>query len=412
MGSRGLSRRQFLRVSAGAVTGGGIAAAGVAPASAATVSQIGSSNSANPYARWSNGPNPNGRADYFPLCVWLQSPQNARRYQEIGINCFVGLWQGPTEEQLATLAQYGMRTICAQNDVGLLHKNDPIIMGWLQPDEPDNAQSLPSGGYGPPIPTADIIEAYQQMNAADPTRPVYLGLGQGVANDSWVGRGFPVPWDDYYDYVRGGDITAFDIYPIANGYGPGWLWYPSKGVDRLQMWGERYEKIVWNDIEATNVSTNNYPTPQQVESEVWMSIIHGSRGITYFCHSFVPKFDETGLLDEPDMRAAVATLNARITQLAPVLNSPTLHGAVAVDTSNLNAPVDVLVKQTNGATYVFAACMRDSDTTATFHLSATIGTPHSTAAVLGENRSIGLTGAQFSDEFAPYAVHIYKVSHS
>jgi hypothetical protein len=38
---------------------------------------------------------------FFPIGVWLQSPANAPEYKAIGINTFVGLWEGPTELQLA-----------------------------------------------------------------------------------------------------------------------------------------------------------------------------------------------------------------------------------------------------------------------------------------------------------------------
>ena len=40
--------------------------------------------------------------NFFPLAVWLQSPNNAAKYKAAGINTYVGLWRGPTEEQLAT----------------------------------------------------------------------------------------------------------------------------------------------------------------------------------------------------------------------------------------------------------------------------------------------------------------------
>src|ERR1051326_6512660 len=47
--------------------------------------------------------------DFFPLAVWLQAPANAERYRKAGFNLYVGLWRGPTEEQLATLKRAGMR---------------------------------------------------------------------------------------------------------------------------------------------------------------------------------------------------------------------------------------------------------------------------------------------------------------
>ena len=37
--------------------------------------------------------------DYFPIGVWLQSPENAGHYAA-GINFYVPLWQGPTEKPL------------------------------------------------------------------------------------------------------------------------------------------------------------------------------------------------------------------------------------------------------------------------------------------------------------------------
>src|SRR5688572_27433227 len=75
---------------------------------------------------WSNGlsSDPN----YFPIAVWLQSPHNATAYKAAGINLYVGLWQGPTEAQLAALKAAEMPVICEQNEVGLAHKSDKIIV--------------------------------------------------------------------------------------------------------------------------------------------------------------------------------------------------------------------------------------------------------------------------------------------
>ena len=141
------------------------------------------------YQAWKNGP----PADpgYFPIAVWLQDPKNAPKYKAAGINLFVGLWKGPTEEQLKALTDAGMPVICDQNEVGLKHKDDPIIVAWMHGDEPDNAQPLGGGktGWGPPIPPPQIEGDYKKIKASDPTRPVMLNLGQGVAWDGWIGRG-------------------------------------------------------------------------------------------------------------------------------------------------------------------------------------------------------------------------------
>jgi hypothetical protein len=115
----------------------------------------------SPYAAWTNGL-PVDDA-FFPIAVWLQSPANAAKYRAAGINLYVGLWRGPTEEQLAELKKHGLHVICSPNAAGLQHKDDPTIVGWMHGDEPDNAQSLGRGkGYGPPILLAKIIADYQE----------------------------------------------------------------------------------------------------------------------------------------------------------------------------------------------------------------------------------------------------------
>jgi hypothetical protein len=101
------------------------------------------------------------RADenFFPLAVWVQNPSKAPEYKKAGINTYVGLWRGPTAEQLAELEKHGMHAVCAQNRTGLANQDNKTIIAWMHGDEPDNAQSLGAGkGYGPPIPPEKIIE--------------------------------------------------------------------------------------------------------------------------------------------------------------------------------------------------------------------------------------------------------------
>src|SRR5690348_14183019 len=93
---------------------------------------VGAESAANAQYHWRNGPS--SSASYFPIGVWLQDPRFGRQYREAGFNLYVGLWQGPTEEQIAGLKAAGMPAIVDQNEVGLAHKSDPIIVGWLQQD--------------------------------------------------------------------------------------------------------------------------------------------------------------------------------------------------------------------------------------------------------------------------------------
>ena len=367
----------------------------------------------NAYAGWENGPPSD--PGYFPIAVWLQQPKNAEKYKAAGINLYVGLWEGPTEDQLTALKEAGMPVICAQSKIGLAHRDDPIIIGWMHGDEPDNAQLItdPVTGrksYGGPVPPQRIVDDYERLRAADPTRPIILNLGQGVANDEWRGRGKGAHKDDYLTYVKGCDIVSFDVYPVVGirkPDGENYLWYVPKGVSRLVQWSKG-EKIVWNCIECTRIHNEKAKaTPHQVRAEVWMSLIHGSMGIIWFVHEWEPKFNEHALLDDPEMLAAVTAINNEIHQLAPVLNSPTVKDGATVKSSAAEVPIALVVKKHGGATYVFSVGMRNAPTKGQFEVR---DLPEmATAEVLGEERSIDVKNGKFEDEFRAYDVHLYKI---
>lgn len=366
--------------------------------------------SASPYSRWPRGPSTN--AAHFPIAVWLQSPANAKRYAAAGFNTYVGLWQGPTEEQLAALKSAGMKVICEQNATGRRHEDDSTIIGWMHGDEPDNAQALGSGGgYGPPVPPAEIVRDYERIQQADPSRPILLNLGQGVAWDGWHGRGTRTNHpEDYPEYVRGGDIISFDIYPVSHDQPEiaGRLWYVAQGVDRLVKWTAG-RKIIWDCIECTRINhPTRKPTAAEVRSLVWMSLIHGAQGLIYFVHEWQPRFNEAALLDDPPLLAAVTAINRQVTRLAPVLNRPSTPGAITVSVTDSGAPVALMVKSDGPTTYVFAVGMRDTTAEATFRLP-TGPAPGVGVEVVDENRRLTITEGSFRDHFQPWEVHLYRI---
>lgn len=364
----------------------------------------------SPYAHWPNGP---GRSDrYFPIAVWLQNPANAARYQALGINLYVGLWQGPTEQQLAALKAAKMPVICEQNAVGLAHKDDPIIVGWMHGDEPDNAQPVtdPATGrqtWGSCIPPERIVEDYKRLRERDPSRPILLNLGQGVANDDWVGRGPGAKLSDYETYVKGCDIVSFDVYPVAGldrPDGAELLWYVPKGIDRLVKWTGG-KKPVWNCIECTRISSDRKATPEQVRAQVWMALIRGSRGLIYFVHEWKPRFNEHALLDDAPMAAAVAAINRQVVELAPVLYSPSRDTDLSVASEPAEVPVAATLRQHGGWNYLFAVGMRNHPVTARFTIR---GLGSADIEAIGEGRTVRAEAGGFRDTFTPYQVHLYR----
>lgn len=395
----------------GGTTEGGVTDSGEAGTDAAvacvTDVPVPWSGGAAYYAAWTNGPPSD--PSFFPLAVWLQNPSRADDYAAIGINLYIGLWKGPTEDQLTQLTDADMPAFADQNDTGLSSPLAGILRAWTQQDEPDNAQPNGSGGYDPCIEPSVIQSRYDDMVAADPTRPVYLNVGRGVAHEDWVGRGTCTGHLEHYpQYALGADIMSFDIYPM-NSSPPvhGNLWYLAQGIDRLQE-AVNHQKPIWNWIETGKFGSGGAaPTPEQVRSEVWISIVHGSMGIGYFVHQFEPSFVEAALLANDTMKTAVAEINGRITELAPVLNTQSVSGAVTVTPDDDAIPIDTMVKRLGDATYLFAVSMRAGTTSASFDVTCLPGS--ATATVLDESRSIPVSNGRFSDQFTDYQAHLYRI---
>src|SRR6185369_17547429 len=92
-------------------------------------------------------------------------------------------------------------------------------------------------------------------------------------------------------------------------------------------------------LEASDYNDTTRPTPAQIAAEVWMSIVHGAMGVQYFCHRFKPTFSETDCLDDAPTAAALAKINARLGELAPVLNEPSVANAVVASSSVASIPI-------------------------------------------------------------------------
>jgi hypothetical protein len=340
---------------------------------------------------------------FFPLGVWLQAPHNAKRYREVGVNLYVGLYGGPTQDQLDALDAAGMPVICAQNEVGLNHRGKTIV-GWLQQDEPDNAQGRRPFGYAPPILPSAIVAEYERLHRNDPTRPVLLNLGQGAAWHAWHGRGERTNHpEDYPEYVKGCDIVSFDIYPVTHSHRDvqGKLEFVGRGVQRL-LATSRGKKPVWACIEASHIDNADVlPTPAQVRSEVWIAICSGASGIVYFAHEFAPKFVEAGLLAHDEIAAGVQALNAEVLAHAPVLNTPIVLDAVDV-TTRPKVELAVRAHRHDGVLHLFVASMGPAPTQAHVHVRD---------QQQGSVQFDGGSSEPFTDGGFPFAIDGYGFVH-
>ena len=351
---------------------------------------------------------------FFPIAVWTQDPANASAYKENGINLYINIYGGLNQKKLDALKKAGMRVVARQNSFGLTRLKEPLIYGWINGDEPDNAQrNTKENKWDPCLDPADIIRDYERIKQNDPTRPVYLNVGPGVADTNWIGRGACRGRTDMYmvknnGYLKGCDIASFHIYPVNSHEAEvrGKLWYVAHGIDNLQEWSN-HAKPAWCWIETTHISekTARGPTPEEVKAQVWMALVHGAKGFGYFCHSFVNETDDMALLHDTVMTGAVKAINEQVTALAHVLNGPDTKGYASAESADQSVPVDILTKRDGKVNYVFAVAMRDGETSVSFDVRS-----GKKVEVLGENRTLEIKKGKFVDHFSSYGVHLYKIT--
>jgi hypothetical protein len=175
--------------------------------------------------------------------------------------------------------------------------------------------------------------------------------------------------------------VAFDIYPYNNCGGDpnekvtcGQFWVNAFGVDRLHPWSNR-SQAVWTDIERTTIAavTTAGPTSTQLRSEVWLALIDGANGITYFVHSWAPTLREDGIFASAPIVAAVKVRNQQVKSLGPVLNSANVPGVLTVASSNGAAPVDCDGQGEGAAAVRVRGGLEGRDTLGTFTIAGMTG---------------------------------------
>jgi hypothetical protein len=342
--------------------------------------------------------------DFFPIAVWgsyAHDDANIAKDKAVGINTYV--WAAdPNPNYLQNIREAGMHAFVDGNAGGSAVGNETV--GRVLLDEIDMTE-------GPGACPGRLNEI--RSGIVNDGRATYANYGKGVA--------FWQTDQQAACFVNGPqDITSTDVYwhtdpfetsrpQSQNSWGYGWLMERMRTLDRMDgvvepQWGPFVE--VGN---AMNGSMGP-PTPAEIRAAVWHGLIAGSRAVEYFQHDFNAPCDSHHALRagwEPDWQECygavinmVTSVNAQVTSLARVLNSPFVTSGHTASSS-----VEHMVKWNGQNLYVFAAARTGGS--ASFSMPC-VG--DATAVRLGEPGSVPVSGGSFSDQFADgNAVHIYRI---
>lgn len=273
------------------------------------------------------------------------------------------------------------------------------LLAWHQRDEPE---------YRNPVPLSTILGRYQTWHQNDPTMPISINF----SGASLIG--YDAGWCDltcYVQYLGGGDWAMSDVYPVAGWGQPNSLWWVGQSVDTLYRLAPN--KPIMQFVEVSNQgidqcnATNSCltPTTDQFRAEFWDAIIHGARGVFVFPERVTSgnfSFDNT----TPDMDVEITKQFNTATSLASVLQG--VINPIGMSAS-VASPLEVAWRNYNGHQYIFA--LNFSSTAKAGRAITLTGIGSATQAVVyGESRDVPISNGVMTDDFGPYAIHIYQVN--
>ena len=342
-----------------------------------------------------------GGKPFIPLLVWVQPPKMISYWKELGVNTLV--WSGdPTAKDfLDGLEKEGMRGVLEYKDKTKSLKEHPALLFWVA-GSPDHGRE----NIFPPEKWKAVCD---NIRKEDPANKIFFyfanyGFLQGIEK---FDRSF------YPKYCEYGDALGFSFYPITTWGKPEWIPRTAESVDLIKGYSNN-SKPVLAFVEATSILPG-VPKEKLIEighpdgakdfeftNMVWQALVHGAKAIGYFTVSWNPwRWDSS----TPEIKNAMKTNNELITKLTPVLCSADVTGKVEKKEEN-GGQVDILVKEFEGKTYIFAVNMRNKEEKVNFTVA---GLKKNSTITANENRKIIPGEGIFEDTFSPYGVNIYTV---
>jgi hypothetical protein len=287
-----------------------------------------------------------------------------------------------------------------------LFKDHPGLGCWKGADEPDWGKE----------PVENLLNARRIIAEEDPNHPV------------WIVQAPRGTVDSMREYNGTMDITGQDIYPIS--YPPGiHSLTPNPEISLvgdhtdIMMSVTQGKKPVWMTLQIAwsgvngEGRTRRMPTLPQERFMSYQAIIHGARGLIYFGGNTKPSMSEEDLklgwnwrfwnnvlrrivLEVGDKSPLAPALVARDSEIPIVPKIPGVEFARAKG-------IETRVREVGDDIFLFA-CQRNRDTVQV-KFQGVPPVDETGILMFEEPRTVKVENGVFTDWFAPFEVHVYKL---
>ena len=371
-----------------------------------TASPLGTASTNKSSSTWT----PAQTTGYFTIGVYYQPIQTYATWKARGINTVIDFPKDEADLKLYDQAAaanelYQIRppSTVASDDV-----NNPYLLAYTQPDEPDIQG----------IPVSTLAANYAAWKARNPNLPIIVNVSGANAVyqlDSLT--------DSLYKQIFAeAEWVSSDTYPVGVWGQPQWIdkavpqvpnqWDLSttpfndgtavQKIDQLSGGKQQFAYIEtsYQGLSQANSATARQPTPDEVRGETWDAIINGAKGVIYFPFTFPDTPDGT----PANVVSEMTSTDALITEFGAVLSSRSNSNPNYLD---LPGGLEATYVNYGGHTYYFVLNFSHTAVNnVTFQLP---GVANDTLSVLTEGRSVKATNGSITDSFSDYGVHIYEV---
>ena len=307
--------------------------------------------------------------------IRVSSCESALRYlniaQKYGIKIFLATGNSPSAN-LNTLALWEHQLS------GLLTAeviNHPALIGYFLVDEP----------YWRGIPADALIASYKILKTIDPNHPVWINAAP---------RGSV---EVHAEYSKAADIYGVDVYPVGS---PGHSGLDDKGLSSIGKYVVRMTKscgthkpiimalqgFAWGVYSGRKAL---YPTFEELRFMTYDAITSKGIGASYW---------GTQDIDNDSFYTDVLyKVTGELQQVSGILTAEKIAAV-----KSFNKDINIFAREIDGKIYMITANTSNGRVKGTFS-----GMHNGKLTVVNENRSVNVSDGKFTDDFAPYGVHIY-----
>lgn len=243
----------------------------------------------------------NGRP-FFPILLYdvPTDPESLKKFREHGLNMITVSKNDDAEAARAAglySATHGKKFTNLDGVVMGIGIDSPVLE--LKPPLLENLK-------------ADL----EKNRAAVPNRPIMHAIGYWLDEPKGVIANTLPPPEKYESVVQTIDVSAPYLYPVP--YQP--IRSVGEAVARASAASQGKKPLLPILQIFTWTAADRFPTAAELKCMVYLSLIHGARGIGYYSFNHVTgKKGVTFAQDQPELWASLKEVNAELAQLGPFL---------------------------------------------------------------------------------------------